>query len=329
MNQRMPLESLTTEDAAAFWFARVRSGQMTDAESTQFSEWKQDSANDHAYKSLQGIWNATSLVPAARLRALAQEPVHQPERVSASRRRTIWALGTAACAVGAGALVLPQWLAGLPEFETSMTTARGERRETTLPDNSVIAINTATQLTVRLYQDRRVVSLAAGEATFKVTKDSNRPFYVEADATTIRVTGTQFNVRREAGSVRVSVVSGAVEVSHNSGKQLDKVMLGANDAVTVADASGLGAVEKTDVASTIAWHTGRVVFFDTPLVRAIGEINRYTQHPIQINDPAVAKMRIAGVFNIDNPSTFLRLLPEIAPVAVQKQQDGSAIIVVR
>ena len=38
-------------------------------------------------------------------------------------------------------------------------------------------------------------TLAAGEAFFQVAKDSARPFFVETAAGSVRVTGTQFNVR--------------------------------------------------------------------------------------------------------------------------------------
>lgn len=322
----MSPESTTREDAAAFWFARVRSEQMTEAETAQFTVWKQDAANDQAYRTLHGIWNATTLVPAQRLRALTEEPSHQPVR--SGRRRTMWALG-AVCTAAVSAMVVPQWLAGFPEFEQSMVTTVGQRQETTLPDASVIAMNTATQLDVRLYRDRRVVALQAGEATFTVTKDAQRPFYVEAGATVVRVTGTQFNVRRDAGSVRVTVVSGSVQVSHSDGVSSRQVMLGANDAITVTEATGLGNLEHADPASTLAWHKGRVVFYDTPLVRAAAEMNRYIAEPIRIHDAAVANMRIAGVFNIDNPSAFLHLLPEIAPVVVRTRSDGSVLIVKR
>ncbi len=326
MNQPMSPESFTAEDAAAFWFARARSGQMTEEERVQFQTWKQDPANDSAYRVLQGVWNATTLVPVTRLRALTEEPVHKP--LHTGRRRTLWVLGTV-CAAGVGAVVLPKWVAGFPEFDDSLTTALGQRREVTLPDASVIAMNTATQLNVRLYKNKRIVTLASGEATFTVTKDANRPFYVETGATTVRVTGTQFNVRRDTGNVRVTVISGSVEVNHTQGDTTAQVLLGANDTVFVADTTGPGAVEKTDATSVLAWHQGRVVFFNTPLSSAIGEINRYITHPITITDPAVAKMRIAGVFNIDNPATFLRLLPEIAPVAVRTQPDGSTLVVLR
>lgn len=326
MNQRMSPEPLSTEDAAAFWFARVCSAQMTDVEKMQFESWKQDPANGHAYQTLQGIWNATTLVPAARLRALTEAPVQVPQR--SGRRRMVWAMG-ALCAAGTGAFVLPQWLAGFPEFEEKVATARGERRAVTLPDASVIAMNTATHIDVRLYKDRRLVTLTDGEATFSVTKDASRPFYVAVGKTVVRVTGTQFNVRRNADNVRVTVLSGRVEVSFNDDKAPGQVMLGPNDAVTASDASGLGLLEKTDAASVTAWRQGRVVFFDTPLSIAIGEINRYIPQPIRITDPAVAKMRIAGVFSVDSPDSFLRLVPEIAPVVVRKHADGSALIVSR
>jgi transmembrane sensor len=327
MNQRVSLESFNTDDAAAFWFARVHSKQMSEQEYAEFESWKQAPANDHAYRTLQGIWNATTLVPSSRLLALTEEEIHQPRQTG--RRRTLFALGAAVCATGVAAVVLPKWLAGFPEFDERYATELGQRREVTLPDASVIAMNTATQLTVRMYPDKRVVNLTAGEATFTVTKNTDKPFYVQAGSATVRVTGTVFNVRQDPGRIRVTVVSGSVDVSHTDGDMTAHVALGANDVVAVTDTGGLGPVEKTDPAPALAWRGGRVVFFDTPLSAAVAEINRYTREPIRLDDAAVKRMRIAGVFNIDNPASFLKLLPEIAPVAVKSHPDGGVQIVAR
>ena len=45
-------------DAAAFWFARVRSGQMDAAQQRQFDAWRQaDPAHDLEYRRACGVWN--------------------------------------------------------------------------------------------------------------------------------------------------------------------------------------------------------------------------------------------------------------------------------
>lgn len=314
-------------DAAAFWFARVRSGRMDEAQRRQFDAWRQaDPAHDLEYRRACGVWNGMALVDPARLRALAAEP--SPRRRSVLRHPLMLGFGLA-CVALVAAVALPQWLGASPAFTQQYATQVGQRQQASLPDASVVDLNTATRLSVRLYADRRVVELEAGEATFSVTPDAQRPFYVEAGGATIRVTGTRFNVRRDAGGVRVAVDSGMVDVKAGHWWSRSQVQLaGGQGTHTLADGS-LSPSEKVDVPNLLAWQAGRAVFRDQPLADAVAEMNRYGRKNMRVADAKVGRIRISGVFNVDNPQAFLDLLPAIAPVRVQAAADGVVTILGR
>lgn len=308
-------------DAAAYWFARQRSGSMGEAERHQFDAWRRaQPEHDREYRRAQGIWNATRLIPAERLRELIREPRPGATR-HLQRRRLVLGLGVASAAAVVSGVVLPQWL-DLPNYSEHFSTDHGSRRQVALPDGSVVDLNTDTDLTVRFYEDRRTVALTAGEAAFDVSHDSDCAFYVDAGDTTVRVTGTRFGVRRYGDTVRVAVESGSVEVKRGPWWEKNVIYLTAGQAVMVPVQGVLAPISHVNVAAMMAWRHGRVVFQGTPLAQAIDEINRYAPRAIQLVDGTLAQVRIAGVFSTDNTQAFLDLLPSIAPVRVSWRADG-------
>lgn len=316
-------------DAAAYWFARVRSGRMDAAQQQRFEAWRQaDPAHEREYQRACGLWNGFALVDPARLRALAAEPVPPSGRGSRLRRPLVVGLGLA-CAVVVAGVALPQWFMGTPAFSQQYATQPGQRMQAALPDASVVDLNTATRLSVRLFEDRRVVELQAGEATFTVTPDPQRPFYVETGATTVRVTGTRFNVRRDGEQVRVAVDSGTVAVQSGHWWNRSQVLLTGGQGTRTLAQGGLSPMEKVAVSDLLAWHAGRVVFRDQALADAVAEMNRYGRMDMRVADAAVGRIHISGVFSVDNPQAFLDLLPAIAPVRVQTAGNGVATIQAR
>lgn len=306
-------------DAAAYWFARERAGQMDETQRARMQAWLgADPQHALEYRRAQGIWNATGRIAPARLRALAAEP---PARFL-SRRRLTLGLGATAAAVAAG-LVLPGMI--LPSYAATFHCPHGERRQITLPDGSMVELNTDTALDVRFYAGRRTTQLTTGEAAFSVTHDPQRPFYVEAADTQVRVTGTRFDVLYETPNVRVAVEAGAVEVRQGTWWNRHTVVLGAGQTVQTG-LQGLGHITEGNVDALLAWREGRIVFADMTLSAAVTQINRYAPHPVVLEDPTLASVRVAGVFSTDHTDAFLDLLPSIAPVRLLRNADGTTRI---
>src|SRR3546814_3411680 len=72
--------------------------------------------------------------------------------------------------------------------------------------------------------DRRTVDLLRGEAFFQVESDRSRPFRVRADAVTVTVTGTAFDVGLTDGTLSVAVSEGIVERSEEHTSELQSLM---------------------------------------------------------------------------------------------------------
>lgn len=326
-----PIDPDTLKDprrAAQYWLVREQSGLMPEAERQRLDEWRRaDPAHELEYKRARGIWKAVALIPPERLQALVDRPAK--DRPAFLRQRRLALRWAAACTAAVVAAVgLSHW-PGPAEYSALLTAAQGERRQVTLPDDSVVELDTGATLTVHFYAGRRVVELSRGEALFTVTHDAHRPFLVKTGDTVVRVTGTQFDVRRDDASVRVGVEQGSVEVKHGPWWNRDTALLGAGQVVRTLPSGHLSEVRQADMAALLAWRQGRIVFRNTPLPQAVEEMNRYAARAIRLDDPALANVRIAGIYSTDDVQSFLQLLPTIAPVRVVRQPDGTAVITAR
>lgn len=94
---------------------------------------------------------------------------------------------------------------------TTITTVAGEKTNVTLPDTSEIVLNAASSVTFdeKNWKEYRTVQLE-GEAYFKVAKGAT--FDVVSQKDTVRVLGTQFNVKKRTDYFEVTCYEGSVKV---------------------------------------------------------------------------------------------------------------------
>jgi len=362
-NAQAPADDIRAR--AAYWLTRMHSGEATHAEVDACAAWRRaDPAHDRMYRSMDYVWRASQHLPEKQLRALVDNDSGVSADRAASRRGARGAAGTAAqraaktavppstitppswsrrrFAYGAGAVsaaaiaalaaaALPTLHSGPAQYEATFETALGQRRQIALPDDSVVDLNGKTRLRVALYEDRREVELIAGEAFFTVRRNADRPFTVQAGETLVTVTGTRFDVRRDAASVDVSVdvsvESGSVNVATGPWWHKRRRDLTADQAVRVSSDRRMSDVTRVTTQNITAWREGKIVFKDAPLAQVVAEVNRYLAMPAQFDAAPLADFRIAGVFNLDAPQAVLEALPAIAPVRVLRLPDGALRIV--
>lgn len=306
--------------AAATWFSRRHD---LDAQA-EFAAWlAADAQHAHAYAQLQASYRAARRIP-AQVAARWAVPAPSPRR---PLLRSLRVLPYAAAAmlllsVGAGGY---QWWQQQPTFSQAYATARGQRLAVALPDGSKVELDTATQLHVTVYRQRREVRLAHGEALFRVQAKQGQPFNVLSGPLTVTVVGTQFSVRNTLehdGQLRVAVQHGQVRVA---GAQQDLVDLRAGQGVS-SDAGGrLSEVASLAPGSVAPWRDGRVTFDNVPLGTALAEFERYGDTGLAVRDPAVARLRIGGSFSLAQLDRFAAALPQLLPVHVVRDGGVSEI----
>lgn len=307
------------ESAAANWLAWRDAGSWTDAQQRSLDEWLAAStAHRVAFLRLDSVWRRTE-----RLGALRGSDIVAGRRDPANQRRFAWAVaaGVAAMAVLAAGAIWHTAGRGQEDFRTAV----GERKPIVLSDGTHVLLNTDTSLRNDVTSGRRGVGLERGEAYFEVTHDAAHPFVVDAGDCTITVLGTRFDVRRDGGTVRVTVVEGKVRVSSRDDVAGEHaVVLLANDSAVATVASAMAVhLAEADTARALTWRIGRLFFDDTTLEAAALEFNRYNTRKLVVEGQRAAGMRIGGSFDANNVEAFAHLLHTGFGLSVR--DDGTTI----
>jgi transmembrane sensor len=244
---------------------------------------------------------------------LAMERWHGSPHVP--RRRGLGALlgifGTAITAP----MLWRVWQQQVPQWQQALSTRRGQQLRPTWPDGSRLVLDADTAVQASFYAARRHISLLRGAVFFAVAHDADRPFTVQAGDTLVTVLGTRFSVERDDPHVRVAVESGRVQVQPQPGAT--PVVLAAGEFLDIAPQ----ATQHGSGSRVAPWRDGWLSFERTPLAQVAERLNRYRQQPVQV-DAAVAALPVSGEIRIAQAEEWLRLLPRVLPVRVQRNGQG-------
>lgn len=313
----------TVRDDAARWFVRLQEPAVSADEQQRFDAWlNQHPQHRDEFQLLQGLWTAADLLPAPRLKALAENQPTRRERRPLLR----YAVAASVLAVALG-LGLFSGLNHPGGYSAEFSTALGERKHVALPDGSVIDLNSRSRLQVRYETDRRLIELSEGEAMFSVEHDSARPFVVEAGSGKITVTGTRFDVRRDVTQTRVAVEQGTVKVQGHDAPDNEFINLTAGLGTHVDEQGKVAAAYAVNPAELTAWRGGKLVFNNARLSEVAAEVSRYREQPLTVSNPDVANLRLTSVFKSADTDALLKALPSILPVAIRTLADGSQEII--
>lgn len=322
------------DEEAAEWTWRMDGETVTAAERQAFEAWlKKDRRHRRSYEELARVWHTLDgLAEAARDEKIATL-THVGLRVERpSRRRWWWAAAVVAVAIGT-----VSWLQGGRELQT-LATAVGQRRNVTLADGSIIALNTNTIVETELNHRTREIYLRQGEAHFRVAHDRSRPFFVHAGDAIVRAVGTQFDVRLLPGQhVDIKVDEGRVEVRAAEAAQAVAVVpkkpvavvraLSAGEGLSTAGADySVRPIGAGQMSNEMAWRAGEIIFDGQTLRDAVAEIERYTEARIVIADSRTATLRVGGRFRTDNVPAFFDALQSALPVSIRRDPNGAVYI---
>jgi transmembrane sensor len=303
-------------EGAAAWVVRLEAGDLGDAEAVAFDTWLSASPeNSPAFDAALAVSQAYAAASDQIARELPMRRTPPP----AVGRRAVIGVGAMAAAAALAVVIAPQFAA--PGTET-YATAKGERRTVQLADGSTIDLNGGTRLSVTLARDARRVTLDEGQAVFDVAHAAQRPFTIAAGDRTVRVVGTQFDVRRLDGKLSVTVARGAVEVRPVEGAAGRAYRLHPGqrlDHVEGAMAAHIAAAEPEEV---LGWRSGRLVYREQPLSEVVADLNQQFAVPIRIEDAGLAATPISGVLVLDDQAAVIRRLALLVPISAVRSDAG-------
>jgi transmembrane sensor len=308
--------SADIDAAAAAWAARVDRGPLSNEDQAALEAWaSRDPRRAGAYAKALAV---SAHLDRAQGLGADFAPAAHPVAKATGRRRLLATGGMLAAASVVGAIGY-----GAFSLKGRVTTAKGDIRRAPLDDGSAVTLNTDTAIRAAFDGKIRRVDLLRGEALFDVAKDPARPFVVVAGDVRVRAVGTSFTVRSHTdGQVGVIVREGVVEVWR--GSQGRPVRLSAEHAVQVASAGALAptTVGAAAVDRAMAWRQGQIDLDGLTLGQAASEFARYSDRRIIIDDPALAGLKMAGLFSASDPDGFAKAAALSLGLVATQEADG-------
>ncbi len=298
-------------DSATRWYVLLRSGQATAGDWQRYEQWRAaDPRHDALCRQLEtrlGVFQ----VPQAQ--GVSGKVLQQALEAPSSRRHVLQvALAGAGVAVGAVLLAKPLGLP-LTELTADIRTGTGERRTVALDDGSELLLNAQSAADIQFDPQRRLIRLREGELLAKVASDRIRPFLIQTDQARLRAYGTRLLVRERQGQGQVVALNGAVEIDGQHGERLQ---LAAGHEVHY-DRAGFGPVQASSSGAT-AWVDGFLQVRDRPLAEVIDALRPYHNGVLRL-DPAVAGLRVSGLYRLDNPQQILDTLARTLPIHITRR----------
>jgi transmembrane sensor len=307
-------------DQAIAWSVRLHAGgSVDDSVNKALTEWRLKSVqHEHAWQAIQSaernLLGACGQSP--RLLIGTLQTAEQELRVR--RRQILKMLGFGGVAVGTGWLVSAE--AGRRGWHADYATASGERSRVQLADGTVLHLNTATAVDVRFDTFERRIVLRRGEVLIETGKDAaisgnRRRFWVETAEGQLEAIGTRFLVRQEDRATRLQVQDGVVAMYRDNAV---RQMVRAGEAYVMQSDGVIRPVADAGFDHA-AWVDGVLMAKQMRLADFVVELSRYRSGWLRC-DPAVAELRVSGVFQLQGKDPSGRVLDALSaslPISVE------------
>jgi len=156
----------------------------------------------------------------------------------------------------------------------TLTTARGKQFRMTLPDGTMVWLNSFSSLHYPAQFAGRTRSVeVTGEAYFEVAADAARPFVVKTGRQEITVLGTHFNINayEDEPAVRTTLLEGAVRVSNVAGQ----VSLHPGQQGSVGEHDMHISVAEVNTEDAVAWKNGYFHFDNADIQTVMRQLARW------------------------------------------------------
>jgi transmembrane sensor len=333
------------KEAAVDWFFRRRAAPLSSVETEAFEEWLAGSLeNREAYLAVEAFWSGAAQAESLpRFDVIRDQILRAVDRVRMTRRGGF--IGVAALVIGLTGGAVYQFAAPKALATQAFKTAVGQQATVTLPDGSVVTLNTDTVVRTQADAERRLVYLDKGQAFFRVAKDRRRPFVVSAAGRTVTALGTAFDLRIDRGALTVLLLEGKVRVEAKPAMPARKAdehpAIGAQrppapsgrstemepGSQLVASGDGDWRLTRADVERETSWLRGKIVFDDEALGDVVTELNRYSKRKMVIADESLAQVRLSGIYEPGDVKEFAQALRFTGLAALQEGPDGELRIV--
>lgn len=192
---------------------------------------------------------------------------------------------------------------------TEITTKMDEQVSITLPDGTVVGMNSMSKLKYapQDFSDGRREVYFDGEGHYKVTKDKEHPFTIHALGMEITVLGTEFNLinREKDNKAEVALLNGCVKLtSLVSG---ESYTMSPQEVVIIDKKTGAMDIHRVEnIKDATSWQQKQMIFRNAPLEEVFASIGkRYNVNiAFEVRDTAL----FTGTLPTNNLNEALKII---------------------
>lgn len=207
------------------------------------------------------------------------------------------------------------------EIKNTLRTLHGMECHIVLSDGTKVHLNAESQLTYPIcFNNKERIVQVEGEAYFDVAPDKAHPFIVQTPHTSIRVTGTSFNVRAYAdeGVESTTLVSGAVKINNEN----EDYELLPNQHFLYDKNSQKGIVSNVNAELYTSWESGSFIFINIPLENVMSYLSKWYGFKYTFEDDVAKQVKIGAYLNrYANMNPIIDMIMELNMVDI-KQREG-------
>jgi ferric-dicitrate binding protein FerR (iron transport regulator) len=202
----------------------------------------------------------------------------------------------------------------------------GMRSHVVLPDGTDLWLNAESKIKygIPFIREKREVVLT-GEAFLKVVKNDKKPFIVNAGAATVKVLGTQFNVKAypEDELIEIALTEGSVEFAGitSEGKKAT-AKLAPNDYMALDKTTGNLVLENKNLNKHISWVKNTIIFDETPMSEVAKTLERWYGVKVVVANSEINKYKFTTTFENESLFRVLELLELSSPEIRIKYNPG-------
>lgn len=329
-------------DAASDWIAKL-DRDLTSDEKQSLQKWLAvSSENTVVLLEVAQVWD--KMDDLSRLSDLF------PQANVKQKKSTAWLSAIAASVVIAITIGLFQTSivqygqSPIIAMQASYQTNVGESNTINLPDNSKIVLNTNTFVQIRYTPTARIIELQRGEIHIDVAHDKSRPLSVIAGGEVIQAVGTAFNVEVRNDLVELIVTDGKVLVANNKNtsankdiEEMAKKLPQNSMAISKGEKVNLHSseqyqeeivkVDSVEMAASLSWQKGNLIFRGESLAEAMAEISRYTDIKFELaDDKKLQQVQVAGMFKTGDVTGLLDVLSRNFNISYERVSNDKIIL---
>lgn len=226
---------------------------------------------------------------------------------------------------------------------TEINAPFGSRSEIKLPDGSSVKLNAGSSLKYSndFNSKNRDLTLV-GEAYFKVAKNVDLPFNVNAGNISVRAVGTEFNVRayNDDSIIETTLIEGKVKISTNTHdikneqyldltenqkatyfKETGNLAMGKSDSIETSIVEPVKLPENNiiisstvDVKQVVAWTQGKLIIRGKNIDDLCIELQRKYDVSFVFRDEEIKKYHFSGVLLDETIEQVLNVIKLTAPI---------------